>query len=69
MFISLSVSQAQTAQSIISKLSQGNAAPWEEKLEGLRRLVGLAPDSTFAIEFINKKGLPIIISIVTDCNL
>ena len=41
----------------------------EEKLDGLRKLVGLAPDSTFAIEFINKNGLPIIISIVTDGTL
>lgn len=63
----LAPSPAQTAQSIISKLSQGaNKTLSEDKLEGLRQLVGLAPDFTFAVEFINKNGLPIIISIVID---
>ncbi|XP_076449909.1 engulfment and cell motility protein 1-like [Babylonia areolata] len=65
--LSLSPSPAQTAQSIICKLSQGsNKTLSEEKLDGLRQLVSLAPDSTFAVEFINKNGLPIIIAIVTD---
>ncbi|KAL8580329.1 hypothetical protein ACOMHN_039540 [Nucella lapillus] len=65
--LSLSPSPAQTAQSIISKLTLGASKTLsEEKLDGLRQLVSLAPDSTFAVEFINKNGLPIIISIVTD---
>lgn len=61
----LAPSPAQTAQSIISKLGHGKTVS-EEKLDGLRQLVRLAPDLTFAVEFINKNGLPIIITIVTD---
>lgn len=65
--LSLAPSPAQTAQSIISKLSQGPSKTiTEDKLEGLRQLEKLAPDFTFAVEFINKNGLPIIISIVTE---
>lgn len=61
----LAPSPAQTAQSIIAKLAQGKTVS-EEKLDGLRQLKGLAPDYTFAQEFISKQGLPIIIGIVTD---
>ncbi|KAK7115042.1 engulfment and cell motility protein 1-like [Littorina saxatilis] len=65
--LTLAPSPAQTAQGIITKLSEGsNKTLSEDKLEGLRQLVRRAPDSTFAVEFINKNGLPIIISIVTD---
>ena len=56
-----SLFQAKTAQEILSKLQTGTTA---ERSESLRRLAELSVDYTFAQEFINKKGLHLLIDMI-----
>ncbi len=53
--------QAKTAQEILDRLKSGSA---DEKKPALTQLSKLSVDNTFAQEFINKKGLHLIISMV-----
>ena len=53
--------QAKTAQEILSKLQTGTTT---ERSESLRRLAELSVDYTFAQEFINKKGLHLLIDMI-----
>lgn len=54
----LEYSPSKTAQDILQKLNSGQA---EEKLPALQKLSALSSDITFALEFINKQGLALII--------
>ncbi len=53
--------KAKTAQEILGKLQSGTTA---ERSDSLRRLAELSVDYTFAQEFINKKGLHMLIEMV-----
>lgn len=55
----LTFSPAKTAQEILERLQKGNAM---EKHTVLKQLAELSVDNTFAQEFINKKGLHLLIS-------
>ncbi|XP_069687044.1 engulfment and cell motility protein 1 [Periplaneta americana] len=57
----LTHSPSTTAHDILQKLNTGTN---EEKLAALQKLSKLSTDMTFALEFINKQGLALIISIV-----
>ncbi|PNF37142.1 Engulfment and cell motility protein 1 [Cryptotermes secundus] len=57
----LTHSPSTTAHDILQKLNTGTN---EEKLHALQKLSKLSTDMTFALEFINKQGLALIISIV-----
>lgn len=59
----LEFSPSKTASDILAKLNNGTI---EEKTIALEKLSTLSTDMTFALEFINKKGLALIISQV--CN-
>ncbi|ENN76031.1 hypothetical protein YQE_07406, partial [Dendroctonus ponderosae] len=54
----LNFSPSKTAQDILHKLNTGNA---EEKAAAMTKLSVLSADMTFALEFINKQGLTLII--------
>ncbi|GLV39999.1 Ced-12 [Carabus blaptoides fortunei] len=54
----LEYSPSKTAQDILHKLNTGSS---EEKLHALQNLSDLSSDITFALEFINKQGLSLII--------
>lgn len=54
----LEFSPSKTAQDILLKLNAGSP---EDKLCGLQKLSVLSADITFALEFINKQGLALII--------
>lgn len=58
----LEFSPSKTASDILAKLNNGTA---EEKVTALQKLSMLSIDMTFALEFINKKGLALIISQVS----
>jgi len=55
----LEFSPSKTASDILAKLNNGMT---EEKVTALQKLSTLSIDMTFALEFINKKGLALIIS-------
>ncbi|XP_032665992.1 engulfment and cell motility protein 1 isoform X2 [Odontomachus brunneus] len=55
----LEFSPSKTANDILTKLNNG---AMEEKVIALQKLSKLSTDMTFAFEFINKKGLALIIS-------
>lgn len=55
----LEFSPSKTANDILAKLNNGTM---EEKVVALQKLSKLSRDMTFALEFINKKGLALIIS-------
>lgn len=55
----LEFSPSKTANDILAKLNNGTT---EEKVAALQKLSTLSIDMTFALEFINKKGLALIIS-------
>lgn len=55
----LEFSPSKTANDILAKLNNGTT---EEKVAALKKLSTLSIDMTFALEFINKKGLALIIS-------
>lgn len=55
----LEFSPSKTAQDILEKLNSGTA---EEKTLALQKLSELSPDNTFALEFIDKRGLALIIA-------
>ncbi|XP_047002136.1 engulfment and cell motility protein 1 [Schistocerca americana] len=57
----LTHSPSTTAQEILQKLNTGTN---EEKLAALQRLAKLSTDMTFALEFINKQGLALIINMI-----
>lgn len=57
----LTHSPSTTAHDILQKLNTGTN---EEKLNAVRKLSKLSTDMTFALEFINKQGLALMISIV-----
>ncbi|GFG38195.1 hypothetical protein Cfor_03800 [Coptotermes formosanus] len=57
----LTHSPSTTAHDILQKLNTGTN---EEKLNALQKLSKLSTDMTFALEFINKQGLALIISII-----
>lgn len=54
----LELSPSKTAQDILQKLNTGSV---EEKTQALQKLSELSSDITFALEFINKQGLALII--------
>lgn len=54
----LQYSPSKTAQDILQKLQTGNV---EEKSHSINRLAILSSDMTFALDFINKQGLTLII--------
>lgn len=54
----LEYSASKTAQDILQKLNTGTS---EEKTQALQKLSELSSDITFALEFINKQGLALII--------
>lgn len=54
----LAYSPSKTAQDILHKLNTGGT---EDKAQGLQRLSSLSADMTFALDFINKQGLALII--------
>ncbi|KAF5294596.1 hypothetical protein FQA39_LY13355 [Lamprigera yunnana] len=54
----LQYSSSKTAQDILHKLNLGSH---EEKLQALEKLSNLSADITFAVDFINKQGLALII--------
>lgn len=56
----LEFSPLKTAKEILEKLNTNNNQ--EEKADALKKLSELSPDITFALEFINKQGLALIIS-------
>lgn len=58
--------QAKTAQQILEKIQNGSAI---EKHAMLKQLSELAMDNTFAQEFINKKGLQLLIGQVESNSL
>lgn len=53
-------SPSKTAQDILQKLNNNNGTP-EEKTEAMQKLSVLSTDMTFALDFINKQGLAVII--------
>lgn len=53
-------SPSKTAQDILQKLNNSNGTP-EEKTEAMQKLSVLSTDMTFALDFINKQGLAVII--------
>lgn len=53
-------SPSKTAQDILQKLNTNNSTP-EEKTEAMQKLSVLSTDMTFALDFINKQGLAVII--------
>lgn len=55
----LEFSPSKTASDILAKLNNGSV---EEKTAALQKLSTLSTDMTFALEFINKQGLALIIS-------
>lgn len=55
----LEYSPCKTANDILTKLNGNNN---DEKAAALSKLVTLSADMTFALEFINKQGLALIIS-------
>lgn len=57
----LEYSPAKTVQDILQKINAGNS---DEKLVALEKLAKLSADITFALEFINKKGLSLIINCI-----
>ncbi|KAK2191325.1 hypothetical protein NP493_54g03013 [Ridgeia piscesae] len=59
--LQLTFSPAKTAEQILYRLQNGSQ---EEKGLALKQLTELAIDSTFAQEFINKKGLQLIINMI-----
>ncbi|EZA47095.1 engulfment and cell motility protein 1 [Ooceraea biroi] len=59
----LEFSPSKTASDILAKLNNGSM---EKKVAALQKLITLSADMTFALEFINKKGLALIISQVED---
>ena len=56
--LKLEHSPSKTAQDILFRLNTGNV---EEKAEALKMLSTLSADMTFALDFINKQGLALII--------
>lgn len=54
----LQYSPSKTAQDILNKLNSGTT---EEKAQGMCKLSKLSADMTFALDFINKQGLTLII--------
>lgn len=54
----LNFSAAKTAQDILHKLNSGSV---EEKTGAMAKLAVLSADMTFALEFINKQGLTLVI--------
>lgn len=59
----LTFSPSKTAEDILFKVKNGNL---EEKTHALQKLSQLSTDMTFALEFINKQGLALIISMVEE---
>ncbi|XP_046388664.1 engulfment and cell motility protein 1 [Ischnura elegans] len=59
--LSLTHSPSKTAHDILQKLNVGSA---DEKTQALQMLSKLSTDMTFALEFINKQGLALIIMLV-----
>ena len=59
----LEFSPSKTASDILTKLNNGTM---EEKTVSLQKLSTLSTDMTFALEFINKQGLALIISQVSQ---
>lgn len=59
--LSLTFSPSKTAQDILFILNNGTN---DEKINNLEKLSKLSTDMTFALEFINKQGLSLIISII-----
>lgn len=57
----LTYSPSKTAQDILQKLNSGSN---EEKTAALQQLSKLSTDMTFALEFINKQGLALIINLI-----
>lgn len=53
-------SPSKTAQDILQKLNSNTSTP-EEKTEAMQKLSVLSTDMTFALDFINKQGLAVII--------
>lgn len=51
-------SPSKTAQDILTKLTSGNP---EEKVQAMAKLSSLTADITFALDFINKQGLALLI--------
>lgn len=56
----LQFSPSKTAQDILNKLNSGSAQQ-EEKAQAMCKLSQLSSDMTFALDFINKQGLTLII--------
>ena len=59
----LTFSPSKTAEDILSKVKSGTA---DEKAQALQKLSLLSTDMTFALEFINKQGLALIISMIEE---
>lgn len=57
----LTFSPSKTAQDILSKLNTGST---EDKAVALQQLSKHSTDMTFALEFINKQGLALIINVI-----
>ncbi|XP_075224621.1 engulfment and cell motility Ced-12 [Lycorma delicatula] len=57
----LTFSPSRTAHDILQKLNSGSN---EEKITALQKLSKLSTDVTFALEFINKQGLALIINLI-----
>ncbi|KAF4529139.1 hypothetical protein B566_EDAN017490 [Ephemera danica] len=57
----LTHSASKTASDILQKLNSGNN---DEKMQSVQKLCKLSTDTTFALEFINKQGLALIINLV-----
>lgn len=57
----LEFSPSKTANDILAKLNNGTIEE-KERVAALEKLSKLSRDMTFALEFINKKGLALIIS-------
>lgn len=59
----LTFSPSKTAEDILSKVKTGTL---DEKTQALQKLSLLSTDMTFALEFINKQGLALIISMIEE---
>lgn len=59
----LTFSPSKTAEDILSKVKNGSL---DEKTQALQKLSLLSTDMTFALEFINKQGLALIISMIEE---
>ena len=59
----LTFSPSKTAEDILFKVKNGAA---DEKAQALSKLSSLSTDMTFALEFINKQGLALIISMIEE---